>query len=245
MMYGRMEPRGDAGSSVPIDDDGSVVDPLARFPAEPPVLRESYHEDQYGRLIPETFDIADVATRPVANAPREIRWRLAVGIAAAVVAIMAYRSSSSSGSLGSTPPRVGATAPLLSRSWRIANVSVSGSMPRADIGSARSTPVVGTRGRAGASIPVRAIGSRDADAVPSARPRAPIFVGSLAIDSDPIGATVFIDQKRAGETPLVLTNLRAGSHAVRLERNGYERWTSAVLVPSDRRTRVVARLQPQ
>jgi hypothetical protein len=72
----------------------------------------------------------------------------------------------------------------------------------------------------------------------------PTFLGALFVESDPSGAGVFVNQQRVGETPLQLTSLRAGSHVIRVERDGYERWTTAVLVPADRKTRVSATLQP-
>jgi predicted nuclease with TOPRIM domain len=70
------------------------------------------------------------------------------------------------------------------------------------------------------------------------------FVGALVVRSEPVGAAVFINQKLVGETPLQLRGLRAGSHAVRIERQGYERWTVAVLVPADKQALVQATLQP-
>jgi hypothetical protein len=70
------------------------------------------------------------------------------------------------------------------------------------------------------------------------------FIGVLAVTSVPTGAAVFINQQHVGETPLQLTRLRAGSHVIRIEHEGYERWTTAVLVPADKRTRVSAKLQP-
>jgi len=54
---------------------------------------------------------------------------------------------------------------------------------------------------------------------------------------------VFVDRQRVGETPLELTQLRVGSHVVRIERDGYDPWTTAVLVAADKQTRVSARLQ--
>jgi len=64
------------------------------------------------------------------------------------------------------------------------------------------------------------------------------FVGSLRIDSTPQGARVFIDRQAAGVTPLVVSDLVAGSHAIRIEADGYLPWTSAIRVIADRRTRV-------
>jgi hypothetical protein len=63
------------------------------------------------------------------------------------------------------------------------------------------------------------------------------------VDSAPTGSVVFVDRQQIGETPLRLTRLRAGSHVVRIERDGYDRWTQAVLVVTDKQTRVSANLQ--
>jgi DNA repair ATPase RecN len=69
------------------------------------------------------------------------------------------------------------------------------------------------------------------------------YLGALRVNSEPAGSAVFVDRQHVGETPLELTGLRAGSHVVRIERNGYDRWTTAVLVAADKQTRVSARLQ--
>jgi hypothetical protein len=73
--------------------------------------------------------------------------------------------------------------------------------------------------------------------------RAPLYVGTLSIDADP-GGEVFVDRKSAGQTPLRVPNLRAGSHLIWIERDGYRRFTRVVQVPADRVTRVSAELQP-
>jgi chromosome segregation ATPase len=69
------------------------------------------------------------------------------------------------------------------------------------------------------------------------------YVGTLEVESEPTRSAVFVDRQQVGETPLQLTQLRAGSHVVRIERAGYDRWTTAVLVAADKRTRVSAKLQ--
>ena len=69
------------------------------------------------------------------------------------------------------------------------------------------------------------------------------YVGVLTVDSEPTASAVFVDQQHVGETPLKLTRLRAGSHVVRIEREGYDRWTAAVLVAADKQTSVSAKLQ--
>jgi hypothetical protein len=89
-----------------------------------------------------------------------------------------------------------------------------------------------TRTRAGAP---RAAG-------PAARP-AGSFVGTLSVESRPAGAKVFLDGKLAGTTPLMLPQVGAGEHAVRLEHDGYHRWSSSVRVVSGERNRVTASLE--
>jgi len=74
-------------------------------------------------------------------------------------------------------------------------------------------------------------------------PAAKFFSGVLRVESVPSRATVFIDQQRVGETPLPLARLRAGSHVIWIERNGYERWSTAVLVATDQQTSVSAMLR--
>jgi hypothetical protein len=73
-------------------------------------------------------------------------------------------------------------------------------------------------------------------------PQAPRYVGTLSIDASP-GGEVFLDRQSAGITPLRLTNLRAGSHLIWIERDGYQRFTRVVQVPSDRVTRLYAELE--
>jgi hypothetical protein len=85
--------------------------------------------------------------------------------------------------------------------------------------------------------------SSNASVVKAPRP-APEFVGALEVQSDPVGSAVFVDRRYIGETPVQLTELRAGSHIVWIQRDGYQRWTASVLVPAEKRTRVTATLQP-
>jgi DNA-binding FrmR family transcriptional regulator len=76
------------------------------------------------------------------------------------------------------------------------------------------------------------------------RPEPQIFVGTLAITSVPSGASVLINGKAAGVTPLRLPRQRAGSLAVQIAQDGFERWSAAVRVPADQLTQVTARLRP-
>lgn len=69
------------------------------------------------------------------------------------------------------------------------------------------------------------------------------FSGDLTVQSIPSIAVVFVDHERVGETPVHLPRLRAGSHVIRIDREGYESWTSAVRVQADTHGRVTATLQ--
>jgi hypothetical protein len=75
----------------------------------------------------------------------------------------------------------------------------------------------------------------------SARAPGP-FIGTLSVRSVPSGASVWVDQKPVGSTPLVGLQMRAGSHAIWIEHVGFPRWSAAVHVPANRRTEVAATL---
>jgi hypothetical protein len=68
------------------------------------------------------------------------------------------------------------------------------------------------------------------------------YVGRLSVDSRPSGARVFLDNQQIGVTPLALPGVRAGEHAVRIERDGYRRWSSTVRVVAGEQNRVTASL---
>jgi hypothetical protein len=69
------------------------------------------------------------------------------------------------------------------------------------------------------------------------------FAGSLSVESRPAGARVFVDGRLMGTTPVRLPDVGAGEHAIRLERDGYQRWTSSVRVVANERNRVTASLE--
>lgn len=48
----------------------------------------------------------------------------------------------------------------------------------------------------------------------------PIY-GTLDINSDPMEATIYIDGKKKGETPMVIKDVLIGRHELKLEKNGY------------------------
>ena len=69
------------------------------------------------------------------------------------------------------------------------------------------------------------------------------FVGSLVVVSRPTGATVSLDGRVVGTTPLTLPEVAAGSHAVKLELDGYRTWSVAAEVVSGQQKRVSASLE--
>ncbi len=71
----------------------------------------------------------------------------------------------------------------------------------------------------------------------------PTFAGFLTVISKPAGASVFIDGRDVGKTPLALGTVTAGSHVVRLELAGYRRWSSSVRVVAGQKERVTASLE--
>jgi hypothetical protein len=70
------------------------------------------------------------------------------------------------------------------------------------------------------------------------------FYGSLVIDSTPINARAFVNGHAVGTTPLVLTDVPAGSRVVRLEADDYTPWSSTVRVIADQRISVNVTLAP-
>jgi serine/threonine-protein kinase len=90
--------------------------------------------------------------------------------------------------------------------------------------------------RTGAPAAARSTGSPVA-------PAAVAPAGALTVDSRPDGARVFLDGRLVGTTPLSLPQVAAGEHAVRLEREGYRRWSSSVRVAGGQGQRVTASLE--
>lgn len=96
------------------------------------------------------------------------------------------------------------------------------------------TGTAGPRGASGATSGAAAASSTTA--APGAA------IGSLMIESRPVGATVFVDGRVVGVTPMMLERLAPGAHAVRLERAGYHAWTATVNVVAGELTRLAASL---
>ena len=84
---------------------------------------------------------------------------------------------------------------------------------------------------------------RPAAARRPATARAPLFRGSLSVRSRPAGASVFINGRLVGTTPLILRDQAVGSRAVRVTMDGYESWTAATRVVSSQQSVISADLR--
>lgn len=69
------------------------------------------------------------------------------------------------------------------------------------------------------------------------------FTGALTVVSRPPGASVYLDGRLVGTAPLSLPSVTAGSHAIRLEHDGYRRWTSAIRIVASQPNRITASLE--
>jgi hypothetical protein len=82
--------------------------------------------------------------------------------------------------------------------------------------------------------------SRPASAEPAAQ-----LTADVLFESRPTGATVFMDGKRIGTTPMSLPSVRTGSHAFRFELAGHKPWTASLPVVAGEKNRVAASLEQQ
>jgi serine/threonine-protein kinase len=87
--------------------------------------------------------------------------------------------------------------------------------------------------------------ARPAPAKPpqTTRARGDVTTGSMVVETRPAGARVIIDGKPAGVTPVTLSDLRAGSHPLRIELIGYKTLVTSVIVKAGERSRVAVTLE--
>ncbi len=100
------------------------------------------------------------------------------------------------------------------------NVSNTTSVPLLTISPAATAPLLTT----GATVPAWTSG-------PLAHPE----TGTLSVISEPAGAQVFVDDVARGTSPLMI-GLMEGSHAVRLEKDGYNNTTAPVVITAGKTT---------
>jgi hypothetical protein len=67
--------------------------------------------------------------------------------------------------------------------------------------------------------------------------------GELELSSDPPGGKIYVDGEEKGETPSVLSNVRSGSHVIRIVKQGYEPYEEKVNVVERERKRISASLK--
>jgi hypothetical protein len=68
---------------------------------------------------------------------------------------------------------------------------------------------------------------------------------SLVIVSRPSGAQVFVNGRPVGTTPVSMADVPAGSHEIRIELAGFNRWVTTVDAKAGNAARVAASLEPQ
>lgn len=61
--------------------------------------------------------------------------------------------------------------------------------------------------------------------------------------SQPVGASVYVNNRLAGRTPLVMKAVPAGSRALRLSLDGYAAWSRGVSVVANQSTTITAELE--
>ena len=70
-----------------------------------------------------------------------------------------------------------------------------------------------------------------------------VYTGSLYVDSRPRGARVSIDGRAVGVTPLRVSEVRIGSHVVRLELPDHRIWSSSATITAGQEQRVTGSLE--
>jgi serine/threonine-protein kinase len=83
----------------------------------------------------------------------------------------------------------------------------------------------------------------EAKLTPNAPSTPEATTGSLLIESRPSGATIFVDGREIGATPLSLPGLSPGTRRIRLELAGFTPWVTTAEVQAGTRTRVAASLE--
>jgi protein kinase-like protein/PEGA domain-containing protein len=78
---------------------------------------------------------------------------------------------------------------------------------------------------------------------PRTVPAQTTFTGSLYVDSRPQGATVLLDNRSVGKTPLKLDAVAIGTHVVRIELAGKQPWSSTTRVVAGEMARVTGSLE--
>ena len=70
----------------------------------------------------------------------------------------------------------------------------------------------------------------------------PVNMGSLSVDSNPRGASIYLDDNYRGETPARIDFIPIGVHTLKLSKDGYRDYVQQVLIEANRTTPVSANL---
>lgn len=90
----------------------------------------------------------------------------------------------------------------------------------------------------------RARGNATVEQKPIVPPPSPVVeTGTLTVDTRPQGATVVLDGRRVGTTPLNLGDVRAGTRSMQIELEGYRPWSASVAIKGGEQNRVTASLE--
>lgn len=181
-------------------------------------------------------DAAQTASRkPVVAAPERHRLLKAAALALLVLAnAMLWQPASAPSTIDRVQPIASPSVPLVTVAARVAPIDE----PLAPVDEPLA-PV------ATAPVSARPIPIRVSHVAPEESREPRPFLGTLAVQTAPAGAEVFVNQRSVGTTPLRLPALRAGSHLLWIKLDGYQRWTRVVTVPADQITSVSAQLERQ
>jgi hypothetical protein len=72
----------------------------------------------------------------------------------------------------------------------------------------------------------------------------PFAKGALSVTSDPAGATIFVDNKSLGTSPFMTDNITTGDHLVIIRMDGYQDYSTSILVTAGATRTVSATLLP-
>ena len=245
----QLDPAPPPPPSIPVEALVARIDRIESALAESKIQMSSL-KSELATLVRAVGDIKRQATRHELNAPMNLAGvvRAPKNVSAILLAALVALTSAVFGWVyftGSADPSLaGSAAEPQETAFVPSDQPVAPSAPAAP----ESSPVAPARvvpapARAAARQPAPATRQATPDtrqAAPDARVK---YVGALSVDSEP-GGEVFLNRESAGHTPLRLDNLRAGSHLIWVERDGYRRWTRVVQVPADRVTRLFADLEP-